>query len=606
MRYPEQKANGHSKSPSSKAIARVVPLGPNLYPDEPDVNREEFVRLAVQTLRDVGYIETAATLEAESGYAMESLKVAEFRSYIMEAQWTEAEDALLGLGVRDPEALSDARFLINQQKYLELLEAQKTTDAVYVLRNDIAPLGVDTEMLHQLSSLIMCAKASELRERAQWDGAAGNSRRILLDALHRYIPPSIMLPPRRFATLLQQANAFQRQQCVYHNTPNNPTGFSLFSDHECDKTAFPRITTTILEVHSDEVYILEWSHDGNLLASASADRTVIVWGLRPEMEGTPIREWEKRLALHHPYSVICMAWSLNDSVLLTGTEHHIKMWNTKTGVCIRTLDEHSEQVTSLVWLPDNTGFLSAGMDFKIILWSTDGARKEVWAVAPVRIASTALTPDLSRLVAIGMRAPSPSEARPDGEPVPPGALPPKDEHRMLVYNMETRRNDMHVFSFFLGSVPDIIISHDSQYALVSQSPDDLQIWDLSAPRLIRRYTGQRQSKNIIRSCFGGLESNFVVSGSEDSNVYVWHRDTGVLLEVLEGHGTGSVSCVAWNPRNERMFASCSDDHTIRIWESPDVLEALPGGTTELLVKGKGKTQQRWDDGVASTSASSRT
>ena len=43
---------------------------------------------------------------------------------------------------------------------------------------------------------------------------------------------------------------------------------------------YPRITTTILQVHSDEVWDLEWSHDGKLLASASKDKSVIIWSVQ--------------------------------------------------------------------------------------------------------------------------------------------------------------------------------------------------------------------------------------------------------------------------------------------------------------------------------------
>jgi hypothetical protein len=43
---------------------------------------------------------------------------------------------------------------------------------------------------------------------------------------------------------------------------------------------------------------------------------------------------------------------------------------------------------------------------------------------------------------------------------------------------------------------------------------DIHLWDLDAQRIVRRYTGQRQGKHIIRSCFGGVEENFIVSGSE--------------------------------------------------------------------------------------------
>lgn len=88
-----------------------------------------------------------------------------------------------------------------------------------------------------------------------------------------------MIPPRRFVTLLDQARLHQISQCIYHNAPITPQHFSLYADHTCDTDLFPRITTTILQVHTDEVWSLEWSHSGKFLASASKDKSVIVWSV---------------------------------------------------------------------------------------------------------------------------------------------------------------------------------------------------------------------------------------------------------------------------------------------------------------------------------------
>ena len=43
--------------------------------------------------------------------------------------------------------LQEAKFLISQQKYLEYLEGGKTAMALHVLRNELAPLHTDPDLL---------------------------------------------------------------------------------------------------------------------------------------------------------------------------------------------------------------------------------------------------------------------------------------------------------------------------------------------------------------------------------------------------------------------------------------------------------------------------
>ena len=89
------------------------------------------------------------------------------------------------------------RFMISQQKYLEHLELGQQKKALATLRQELAPKARDPDDLHRISrrvfraareyhltdSYMVCLDREDLYRTAEWDGAAGSSRRRLLERL---------------------------------------------------------------------------------------------------------------------------------------------------------------------------------------------------------------------------------------------------------------------------------------------------------------------------------------------------------------------------------------------------------------------------------------
>ena len=121
------------------------------------------------------------------------------------------------------------------------------------------------------------------------------------------------------------------------------------------------------------------------------------------------------------------------------------------------------------------------------------------------------------------------------------------------------------------TIMSLHMDESSETLLINFAGGDIHLFDLDTMVSSVILTGQRQGRFVLRPTLGGKNHCFTISGSEDSKVYIWHTPSGKLLAALKGH-SGTVSCVAWRPGNREMFASASDDHTIRVWCTHEVEE----------------------------------
>lgn len=492
-------------------------------------DREEITRILIQALSDLGYDEAAENVSHSSGFALESPAVADFRRAVLGGDWNEAERLLLGattaaadgsdpsggavgqaheagtVSARSATSPSNGQtaaagssgastglllipgtnrdlmcFGIRQQKYLEYLEQCDTAKALLVLRNELTPLYRDTQKLHFLSSLLMCHSPLDLKARATWDGAYGQSRPHLLSELSRFISPSVMLPEHRLAVLLRQIKDFQVAGCVLHTSATSP---SLYADHECDKSNFPSHVLHELDSNSGEVWQVRFSGNGKFLASCGSGRYVNIYD---------VSSFKLKMRLDgHVQGVGDIAWSPDDRTLLScGRDCRARLWDMSTGLLIRLFEQFEEPISCCVWANDGQSIVlgSFDKDRALVQWGVGGERLHTWTKKH-RTEALALSPDGFWLVAMD------------------------HEKHLHVYNFLTMEleYDMELDSRAVS----IAISRDSDHLLVNRQDGEIHMYSLrTRGEPVRKYIGATGGDCVIRSAFGGADESFVVSGSE--------------------------------------------------------------------------------------------
>jgi len=332
--------------------------------------------------------------------------------------------------------------------------------------------------------------------------------------------------------------------------------------------------------HEDWVWDIAFSPDGTQAVSGALDGTIILWDVETgeEVQRFITEENEVRAVdfnsdgtqILSGGGAIMTLWDVETGQVITTFEDglspiydvdlspsgftalsgfedgRIALWNVNNGQSLLTFDStvggHTDEVWTVEYTADESGFLSSSQDSRVLLWRFEsGVPVQEFEGHSSRVTGAQFSPDGQRIVT--------------------GA----EDNSVIVWDVETG-SELQRFLGHSSLIYDIAYNPMRDEVASAGWDNAVRIWDLQHGALIRQFDANAELAHdgIINHVDISPDGTLAVTAGADMRLVLWDVETGEAIREFVGHQAG-VNAVEFSPDGS-LIASAGDDEVLALWE----------------------------------------
>ena len=327
------------------------------------------------------------------------------------------------------------------------------------------------------------------------------------------------------------------------------------------------VASKILKGHQRTVWRAVFNQAGDVILTASADKTARLWDAVTGDQLTVLKKNTQRtLQDGRDGGVKSAVFSPSGhTIVITSDDRFARLLNPITGEQYLMLDGHDDSVHSATYNSSGSIILTASRDSTVRLWvASTGQQRRIFSGHYSAVNSAVFSPS--------------------GDTI----LTASSDYTARLWNRFTEQQ-LEVLEGHNGPVLNAVFSPSGDAILTASADNTARLWILTKGSRREIFKGH---KGDVNSAMFSPSGDTILTASTDNTARLWDPGTGKQRAVLVGH-EGPVRSATFNPRGD-VILTASDDSTARLWDVKSIewlarLKAAPEyiSTDGTLIKSGG-------------------